>query len=266
MVSKVLMCPPKHFGVDYSINTWMDGKIGSVDHKLAIKQWETLYNALCKVVQVELIDPVEGLPDMVFTANAGLSVDSKVFLSKFAHNERSGEELYFKNWFLNNHFCVIEQATNDFEGEGDCLIDASNTHWMGYGFRSDINFVNTLWKFKVDTRAVELVDSRFYHIDTCFCPFPDGRVMYYPGAFTARGQDDIETHFHTISNLEPIIVSEEEAATFCCNAVVIGKDIFMPRCDSVAERLVNLGYSVQQFDMTEFQKSGGACKCLVMYL
>jgi len=259
MVNRLLMCRPTHFGVDYNINPWMTNTIGTVDQSLANAQWETLYNALKSVADVALIDPVEGLPDMVFTANAGLAVGNVFFLSKFAHSERSSEERYFREWFLNRNFYSVEQLEHSFEGEGDCLRDHTGTHWMGRGFRTNESYLNCLTEFKVNAQAVELVDPRFYHIDTCFCPFPDGRLMYYPGAFSEDARNKIEKHFKEI-----IKVTEEEALTFCCNGVIIDKNIFMPECSSIANRLTDLGYMVQQFDMSEFLKSGGACKCLVM--
>ena len=42
-----------------------------------------------------LVDPQPGLPDMVFTANAGLERNGTVLLSSFYHPERRGEEHYF---------------------------------------------------------------------------------------------------------------------------------------------------------------------------
>lgn len=265
MSETILMCPPTYFEVSYQINPWMNENVGYKKNKLAQEQWETLHNALAQIATVEIVEPVDGLPDMVFTANAGLSVDKKVFLSEFKHKERKGEEEHFKQWFLDHGYYVVDQSLARFEGEGDCLPDAKNIYWMGHGFRTDAQYANSLWKFGVDVRAVKLVDNRFYHIDTCFCPFSDGTLMYYPGAFDAESRHEIERHFSKLST-DIIRVTEEEAVTFCCNAVVIGRNVFMPQCPTVASKLRSLGYNVQEFDMSEFQKSGGAVKCLCMHL
>lgn len=260
------MCPPTYFEVAYNINPWMNGNVGYKSNQQAQTQWRALYDAISSVTEVKLVDPVEGLPDMVFTANAGLSVNGKVFLSNFKHAERKGEEYHFEKWFLDNDFHVVKQTQNLFEGEGDCLLDADGLYWMGFGFRSDEFYANVLWKFGVNARTVNLVDKRFYHIDTCFCPLPDGSLMYYPEAFDVFSQMKIESYFHKLGGKDVIRVSEKEAETFCCNAVVIDRNIFMPECSTVADVLSSRGFNVQEFNMSEFQKSGGACKCLVMNL
>lgn len=266
MSNTILMCPPTYFEVSYQINPWMNGNLGYKKNNLAQEQWEKLHNALSRVANVVLVEPIEGLPDMVFTANAGLAVKNKVFLSNFKHNERKPEAELFRKWFLENHYYVVDQHVDDFEGQGDCLVDATDTYWMGHGFRSDAAYANCLWKFSVKVRPVKLVDDRFYHIDTCFCPLPDGTVMYYPQAFDKQSQFEIEDHFSNLSRYSNIRVTEQEAESFCCNSIVIGNDIFMPQCSSVAEQLRIRGYQVHEFDMSEFQKSGGACKCLIMHL
>ena len=41
---------------------------------------------------------------------------------------------------------------------------------------------------------LELVDGRYYHLDTCFCPLSEDRALYFPGAFDEYGQAAIEQH------------------------------------------------------------------------
>ena len=260
------MCRPDYFGVDYDINPWMSDNIGKVDTELAIQQWEKLYTALKTVVEVELIDPVQGLPDMVFTANAGFYdfIRKTVLLSKFRNDQRKGEEVHFFKWFTDRGYNVF-QAKEQFEGEGDLLADCWGQHWIGYGFRSE-EAIKKTWPFNdlYDLKKIELVDDRFYHLDTCFAPLRiNGAVMWFPGAFSEKSQAKIRKHINKDLSIE---VSEEEALTFCCNAVVIDKDIFIPNCYSVAKRLSKLGFTVHQFELSEFLKSGGAAKCLTMYL
>lgn len=112
-------------------------------------------------------------------------------------------------------------------------------------------------------KPVELVNPNFYHLDTCFAPLKNDGALWFPDAFTLQGKINIRATTKPENSVE---VSEGEALTFCCNAVIVDDNVFMPKCDSVAKRLTNLGYKVQQFDMSEFMKSGGACKCLVMNL
>jgi len=261
-MKKILMCPPEYFGVDYEINPWMKNQVGKVDIKKASVQWNNLYEALSKVAKVELIDPVSGLPDMVFTANAGLIEGKKAFLTRFSQNERSEEEIYFREWFLKNKYYVIEQNYTYFEGEGDCLRDHQWPQlFLGNGFRSQQEYRDVLYSFELNTWILDLIDPRFYHLDTCFCPLPGGEVLFFEKAFSDKSRELINGFFDVF-----IGVTEKEALSFCCNSVIIGKNIFMPKCDSVAYKLESIGYNVQQFDMSEFQKSGGACKCLVLHL
>jgi N-dimethylarginine dimethylaminohydrolase len=258
-MQKILMCRPTYFDVSYDINPWMTDNTGTVHIEMANKQWNNLYEALREVADVRLIEPVEGLPDMVFTANAGFYDRDRqtVFLSHFRHKERKEEEKFFRMWFKDRGFDIV-QSTVAFEGEGDLLYNGH--YWLGYGFRSDFKY-NDIVPF--NTHHLHMVDDRFYHLDTCFAPLKNSGVLWFPGAFSEDSQLTIKKYTNDLASIE---VDEEQALTFCCNAVVIGDHVFMPKCKSVAKRLEGLGYTVHQFDMSEFLKSGGACKCLTMLL
>ena len=67
-----LMCRPDYFAVRYVINPWMAGNLGKVSARRALSQWETLWQRLSELAEVALAPPQAGLPDMTFTANAGL--------------------------------------------------------------------------------------------------------------------------------------------------------------------------------------------------
>lgn len=260
------MCRPDYFNVDYDINPWMTENIGAVDRDLAIQQWTALYVALKSAADVELIRPVPGLPDMVFTANAGYynGFNNTVLLSKFSSDKRAGEEVHFFKWFTQHGYNVF-QPNLPFEGEGDLLRNTYSQHWVGYGFRSDKN-IHKAWPFSElpNFRKLELVDNRFYHLDTCLAPLGrEGSVIWFPGAFSAKSQERIRKYASSKGSIE---VTEEEALTFCCNAVIIDNKVFMPTCSSVADKLTQLGFAVKQFEMSEFLKSGGACKCLTMFI
>ena len=95
----ILMCPPTHYGVEYEINPWMH-LTSQVDRRLARHQWEALLHTYRELgVEVVLADPVPGLPDMVFTANAGLTRGDRVALSRFRHPERQREEGRWRELF-----------------------------------------------------------------------------------------------------------------------------------------------------------------------
>uniref|UniRef100_A0A0M3HHX3 Glutaredoxin domain-containing protein n=1 Tax=Ascaris lumbricoides TaxID=6252 RepID=A0A0M3HHX3_ASCLU len=87
LLKRVLMVPPKHFTVEYSINPWMGGV---VDKAKAFEQWNLLKSAIEKEgVEVKpkvlTLEQAQGLPDMVFVCNSGLVLNDKVYLSRFRH-------------------------------------------------------------------------------------------------------------------------------------------------------------------------------------
>jgi N-dimethylarginine dimethylaminohydrolase len=259
----LLLCPPEHYGIEYEINPWMD-RASQVDGKSAAAQWQGLRDSLQSLgCRVETIEPQPGLPDMVFTANAGLVVGTRFIGSRFRHPERQGEAAHFERWFAEHDYEIVRLPEDlVFEGEGDALF-CGDVLFCGYRFRSDIrshrwigDFLNCL------TLSAELVDARFYHLDTCFCPLGNGRAMWFPGAFDSYGQKVIREH---VSEL--LEVSSEEALRFACNAVVRGRDIMLPDgCAKLRIALSELGYRCHELPISEFIKAGGACKCLTLFL
>jgi len=262
-----LMCPPKLYDVNYVINPWMEGNIHRSSREHAAAQWEQLHAALSDIADVLLVEPQPGSPDMVFTANAGLVRDGIVALSSFHHPERQGEEPHFRKWFSDSGFSIreIPRAT-PFEGEGDALFDAGGSRlWAGHGLRtraSSHRYLTETWA--VEVLSLGLIDPRFYHLDTCFCPFSNGDLMYYPPAFDSPSRALIEAHY-SASHL--IAVNEADALRFACNAVNIGRTILLNEVSSqLCSQLVSRGFDVVQVRLSEFLKAGGAAKCLVLRL
>uniref|UniRef100_A0AC34RLS4 Amidinotransferase n=1 Tax=Panagrolaimus sp. JU765 TaxID=591449 RepID=A0AC34RLS4_9BILA len=96
------MVPPKHFTVKYAINPWMGGK---VDQVRAQQQWDKLKSAIEKQgVQVLTLEQAPDLPDMVFVCNSGIVFGNNVYLSKFKHQERTGEQEHYLKWFKSNGY------------------------------------------------------------------------------------------------------------------------------------------------------------------
>jgi len=258
---RVLLCPPDYYGVEYEINPWMD-RTREVKPALAREQWQTLHDQLTSLgCQVELLPPQPGLPDMVFTANAGLVSGRKFIRSNFRFAQRRGEEPHFEKWFADAGF-EVERLPEGmfFEGEGDALF-AGETLVCGYRFRSDVRSHERLGSLlKCLAVSVELVQDRFYHLDTCFCPLPDGGAIWYPEAFDSYGQQTLRRRLP-----ELIAVHPEEAERFACNAVVLDREILLPDgCPKLGETLERRGYRAHPLPMTEFMKAGGACKCLTL--
>ena len=264
---KILMCPPDHFTVDYVINPWMAGNEDSMSLDKARQQWQTLRATVSEIAEVVTLAPDPKLPDMVFTANAGVVYGDKAIASHFMPMERRPEEPIFKQWFRDNGFDLFELDEKiGFEGAGDCLLDRRGAWlWTGHGFRTEIEAHADIQKFfDIELVSIRLTDERFYHIDTCFCPLTDGFLMYHPPAFDYDSRIAIESR---IPPHKRIIVDTIDAGNFACNAINIGDDVILHRAsEPLKARLMLAGFKVHEVELTEFLKAGGSAKCLSLKL
>ena len=263
----VLMCPPTYFGVTYVINPWMEGHFADTDRALARQQWDYLREEISRHAKVVVQPPQEGLPDLVFTANAGLVLNNTVIVSRFRNPERQGEEVHDHAWFTANGFEILDWSQDvSFEGAGDALFDRGmELLWVGYGFRADASIAMVIEaKIGRKTAAVHLVDPRFYHLDTCLCPLTGGYLMYYPTAFDDSTRDLIAS---LVPEDKRIAVEEADALKFCCNAVELNGHIFMNGAsESLQNRLHRIGFTSVITPLSEFMKAGGGAKCLTLKL
>nr|CAD2204429.1 unnamed protein product [Meloidogyne enterolobii] len=267
-IQRVLMVPPTHFTVKYAINPWMNEKI-KVDKQKAMEQWNLLKESIEKEgVKVLTLNQVEGQPDMVFACNSGLVHNNKIFLSKYRHKERTGEQKYFAAFYKQLGLQLFgEDYPEFFEGGGDAVFSDKNTLWAGWGGpRTDkkaYDNIRLMGGNDFEIIFCELIDQRFYHLDTCFCPIGANSALWFPPAFSIETREKIKTKLP-----KAITVSEEEALNFVCNAINIRKKVISPKGVSkqTLEALTSLGYSLEEVEMSEFMKSGGACQCLVMKL
>lgn len=265
-MSRLLVCPPDYFRIDYEINPWMR-RSNVVDPEIAVRQWHRLMEVLERDVgaALERMTPVPGLPDLVFTANAGIVVGRKAVPSRFRYPERQREEAYFEGWFRDQGYeIVMLDADMYFEGAGD-LLGLADGWFGGYRQRSEIRAFPILSEvFEKEILPVELVDGRFYHLDTCFCPLSGGELLYFPSAFDRYGQLAIAER---IPPTRRFAVPESEALKFACNAVCVGKHVVLPAgCLETMKWLETHGYEAHAVPLDEFMKSGGSAKCLTLAL
>ena len=257
------MCPPDYYGIEYEINPWMSRSQQS-NLDVACQQWEALHQLLQTLnARIELMTPVKGLPDLVFTANAGLVWKDTVFLSLFRHEARQGETAVDRDWFQEVGFKTIEMPDDYFfEGAGDALF-CGDTLFAGYLIRSDVKALQWVAS-EMNCRVIplQLVDEFYYHLDTCFCPLSETEAIYYPPAFDSYAQQALKEH---IPHLIPVV--DREAQRFACNAVVIGKSVALNTgCPQLEKDLKERGYEAHSTPLDEFIKAGGSAKCLTLRL
>jgi N-dimethylarginine dimethylaminohydrolase len=212
------------------------------------------------------------MPDMVFTANAAVLLDGKALLARFRHKERQLEQPAFASGFQALQARGVIDAVSELppglvlEGAGDCIWDqCRNLFWMGHGQRSDIASRHAIEEaFGVDVVAIELVDPRFYHLDTAMCPLSGGEVIYVPGAFSSASRDDFEA---LVSPDQRIEVSLEDACRLSANAVCLDRTLLLSGCsDRLRAQLEERGYRVIEVPLASFLRSGGAAFCLTLRL
>ncbi len=265
---KYLMCPPHHFGVLYEINPWMHKKV-AVEHDVASAQWEGLVgNLRLAGAEVLMMDPQPEVPDLVFTANAGIVNDDQFVPSHFRHAERQGETEINAAWFRAHDFQVDRlPAELDHEGAGDALpftTEGGQTVLVsGYSFRSDAAAIPEMGRLLgCPVRAVQLIDPRLYHLDLTFCPLDDRHAICAPSGWDSYGRKVMEALVP-----EPLWLEDDEALSFCANSVVVGTTVVMPNTPvRVGRQLEAWGFDVVQTPVSEFLKAGGGCRCLTLSL
>ncbi|MFF1494702.1 dimethylargininase [Streptomyces sp. NPDC058304] len=257
---RYLMCRPSHFEVVYAINPWMDPE-KPVDTELAVLQWERLRELYRELGHtVELIDPVPGLPDMVYAANGATVVDGRVLGARFRNAERIPEGPAYLDWFREKGFTELHDPEYVNEGEGDFLVTAGFV-LAGYGFRSDERSHQEAEAFfGRPVISLELVDPRYYHLDTALAVLDGDEIMYHPEAFAPGSRALLETLFP-----DALLVSAEDAAVFGLNAVSDGLNVVLPEAaEGLAGRLRERGFRPIGMDLSELLKGGGSVKCCTL--
>ncbi|HXV91729.1 MAG TPA: amidinotransferase [Pseudonocardia sp.] len=254
------MCRPSHFDVRYSINPWMD-PTKPVAKELALAQWEQLHDVFVGLGhRVDLIDPVPGLPDMVFAANGATVVDGAALVARFRHEQRAPEAQRYLDWFRANGFGTAVQSRWTNEGEGDYLV-TGRTLLAGSGFRTDRRaHVEVYELFGRPTVALDLVDPRFYHLDTALAVLGEDEIMYYPPAFSDESR-------RLLRELYPdaIVAADADAAVLGLNAVSDGLHVVLPdSATTLADQLRKRGYEPIGVDLSELLKAGGGVKCCTL--
>ena len=269
---RYLMCRPEFFTVSYKINPWMEPSVPT-DTALAVRQWQVLYDTYIALGhEVELIDPIEGLPDMVYTANGGFLIDNVAYGAKFRFQERVPEGPAFMEWFAANGFDVREPVEVN-EGEGDFLL-VGDTILAGTGFRSTGDSHREAAEvFGREVVSLNLVNPNFYHLDTAISVLdpvegverggPErANIAYLPEAFDDASRSELERRYP-----DAILVSSEDGAVFGLNSASDGRNVIIsPRAKGFERQLRERGYTPVPVDLSELLLGGGGIKCCTLEL
>ena len=258
-----LMCPPTYFDVSYAINPWMDPTL-PVDRDRANAQWAALVAAYEQAGhRVDLLEPVPGLPDMVFAANGATVVDGRTLGARFANPQRSAEAAVHRDWHARFGVLYGGRALADpvavNEAEGDFAV-LSTVVLAGYGFRTTRAAHAELAALTGrEVVSLELVDPRFYHLDVALAVLDAGtdRIAYYPPAFSPEARAVLAARFP-----DAVIADDADAYAFGLNAVGDGRHVFLPAgAVHLRDALEAEGFVPVEIDTSELIRGGGSVKC-----
>ena len=254
-----VMTPPQFFAVEYAINPWMD-TTNPVDAAAALSQWQRLQDVYLELGHsVDLVVPVPGLPDMVYAANGGLIIDGTALVARFKYPQRQQESAAYAAWLQSQGFDpVYAQHVN--EGQGD-LLPVGDIILAGHGFRTALRAHSEIAGiFNRRVISLELVDPRFYHLDTALTVLDDTTIAYYPPAFSYVSRAHLETLFP-----DAIVVDSADAYAFGLNAVSDGRHVVLSAAAAgFAEQLSDAGFEPIGVEMPELLKGGGSVKCCTL--
>jgi N-dimethylarginine dimethylaminohydrolase len=232
----------------------------------AREQWLALVEAIRAAgAEVEVLPQRPDAPDMVYAMNLGLVVNQptgeRVVMSHMRYPERRMETASAQPWFAEHGFATsyvgrdgvgAHFEAGDVFAFGDALV-------AGYGPRTEeLGLKHLATELDVRVRGLRITHAGMYHLDLAFCPLDDTRAMVCPAAF-----DEASAAAALALVPEPLVLTEEEALTFCANSVVVGRTVLMPSCPArVREQLEAWGFEIVLVDVSEFHKGGGSIRCM----
>lgn len=257
----VLMCRPTHYTVSYRINPWMH-PTEPTDTERALAQWQALHDSYVRLgFDIHLIEPLPGFPDMVYAANGGLVVGGKALGARFRYKERAAEGPAYMARFAELGFDVVEPVAFN-EGEGD-MLPVGELILAGSGFRSSTQSHHEVEAlFDCEVISLELIDPRYYHLDTCLAVLDGDTIAYLPDAFSPESRRTLETRFPNA-----LIADAADAAVFGLNLVSDGKHVVMAvQATGLQRDLESRGFTTIGLDVSELNLGGGGIKCCTLEL
>lgn len=263
---RYLMVEPNHFRVDYAINPYMDVH-HQPDPVRVREQWLGLVEQIRAAgASVEVLEQRPDAPDMVYAMNLGLAMTDetgapRAVMSHMRFPERRMETETAVGWFDGAGYetCYVGRDGVGAHFEAGDAFPFGDALVVGYGKRTDeLGLKAVATELGIRVRALHITHPGMYHLDLAFCPLDSSRAMVCPAAF-----DDASAAALLEMVPEPLVLTEEEALTFCANSVVVGRTILMPACpDRVRAVLEDWGFEIVLVDVSEFHKGGGSVRCM----
>ena len=264
------MCRPTYFDVSYEINPWMDAS-DPVDTARAVAQWDRLRETYERLGhEVLLVDPVDGLPDLVFAANGGLVVRGRAVAPRFAHPERQGETPVWRDWLAAHVDPDVVVPEHPMEGEGDARVvraaggpGTDPVLLVAEGMRTVAAAHDGLAAVTgLEVVPLTLVDARYYHLDTALAVLAPGTVAVHPPALAHASLDLLRERVTAV-----LEVDAADAAVLGLNAVSDGRHVVLPeQAHGFARTLRTHGFEPVGVDLSELLRSGGGPKCCTLLL
>ena len=195
------MCPPDFYGIEYEINPWMNRSGRPTIRRPSRSGRRCVGTSKRRGRRCRCSKPVEGLPDLVFTANAALIFGKQAVLSHFRHPQRQGEEPHDRRWLDRARLRSARSAgrLQLRRGRRRAVLRRHAVRRLPHAQRRARPSGRSASMLGVRVIPLELVDPYYYHLDTCFCPLAPGAAIYYPagvrrlrpaGDPTARAEAD----------------------------------------------------------------------------
>ncbi len=269
------MSSPQFFDVAYAINPHMldkDGKLNKIDKPKAQQQWQQLKEKFIQLgFDVAVLQARPELYDFVFCANTFFAWEhsgkKSALLSNMRSHHRQPEVAIAKQWLEQQGFEIHHIPANFlFEAMGDCIWNlADATLYIGHGFRTSsetIDILKTIVPFAVT--PLQLIDERFYHLDTCFFTINKECAAYVPEAFAPASLNLIKSKFaHAIAIDVDEAIDHFAGNAFCPDQKNI---ILHPGANKLTAKLKKMGLKIHEIDTSEYMKSGGSVFCLKNFI
>jgi len=253
-------------------NVYMD-ETEIYDLGKAFSQWLTLYKRLSQEALVYVLPSYSptnkrDLQDLTFVSNLGcylphIKNENIIVLSNFNSFPRRGEDLIGGPFFESLNYKVIQPETF-FEGEADCKHVRDNLYISAIGRTSSASHEWLKNEFSMDIVSIKTIPE-LYHLDCILLPINKNDVLVVTSVLDKEDIKKLEDVVNIIS------IPKQYSYESWTNAVIIGNTLFFAAKHEYAIRrfekiMYKYDLELENFDLSEFDKSGADLSCFVMIL